>query len=67
MVHSLGIVWNPNEGFDLGFFIIRYYSLMFVIAFGLGWYIMKGIFIRENESLEKLDILFIWTVLATLL
>ena len=67
MVHSLGIVWNPNEGFDLGFFIIRYYSLMFVIAFGLGWYIMKGIFIRENESLEKLDSLFIWTVLATLL
>ena len=63
----LSIVWNPTEGIDLGFFVIRYYSLMFVIAFGLGWYIMKRIFERENESLEKLDSLFIWTVLATLL
>lgn len=63
----LNIVWNPSEGIDLGFFVIRYYSLMFVIAFGLGWYIMKHIFERENESLEKLDSLFIWTVLATLL
>ena len=67
MTHALNIVWNPSEGIDLGFFVIRYYSLMFVIAFGLGWYIMKNIFDRENESLEKLDTLFIWTVLATLL
>ncbi|PWA05879.1 prolipoprotein diacylglyceryl transferase [Flavobacterium psychrotolerans] len=67
MTPELSIVWNPSEGIDLGFFIIRYYSLMFVIAFGLGWYIMKKIFENENESLEKLDSLFIWTVLATLL
>ncbi len=67
MTAALNIVWNPSEGIDLGFFVIRYYSLMFVIAFGLGWYIMKRIFERENESLEKLDSLFIWTVLATLL
>ena len=40
---------------------------MFVIAFSLGWYIMKRIFIKENEPLDKLDSLFIWTVLATLL
>ena len=67
MIPPLSIVWNPSEGIDLGFFVIRYYSLMFVIAFGLGWYIMKKIFENENESLEKLDSLFIWTVLATLL
>lgn len=67
MTHALNIVWNPSEGIDLGFFVIRYYSLMFVIAFGLGWYIMKNIFERENESIEKLDSLFIWTVLATLI
>ena len=40
---------------------------MFVIAFGLGWYIMKRIFEKENEPIEKLDTLFIWTVVATLL
>ncbi|WP_284652912.1 prolipoprotein diacylglyceryl transferase [Flavobacterium terrisoli] len=61
------MIWNPSEGIDLGFFTIRYYSLMFVIAFGLGWYIMKRIFARENEPIEKLDTLFIWTVVATLL
>ena len=32
MTHALNIVWNPSEGIDLGFFIVRYYSLMFVIA-----------------------------------
>ncbi len=66
MTQTLSIVWNPSEGIDLGFFMIRYYSLMFVIAFGLGWYIMKHIFVREDETIEKLDSLFIWTVLATL-
>lgn len=67
MTHTLGIVWNPSEGIDLGFFIVRYYSLMWVVAFGLGWYITKKIFDRENEPVEKLDSLFIWTILATLL
>lgn len=61
------MVWNPSEGIDLGFFMVRYYSLMFVVAFGLGWYLMKKIFDRENEPIDKLDSLFIWTVLATLL
>lgn len=61
------MIWNPSEGIHLGPLTIRFYSLMFVIAFALGWYIMKRIFIRENEPLEKLDTLFIWTVLATLL
>ena len=54
MTQTLSIVWNPSEGIDLGFFMIRYYSLMFVIAFGLGWYIMKHIFVSEGETIEKL-------------
>lgn len=66
MTHASALVWNPSEGIDLGFFMIRYYSLMFVIAFGLGWYIMKHIFVREGETIEKLDSLFIWMVVATL-
>lgn len=67
MTSMLAIVWNPTEGIDLGFFIIRFYSLMFVVAFALGWYLMKKIFDRENEPVDKLDSLFIWTVFATLL
>ncbi len=61
------MIWNPSEGLHLGFITLRIYSLMFVIAFALGYYITKKIFIKENEDLEKLDTLFIWTVLATLL
>lgn len=67
MIHSLHLVWNPSEGFDFGFFKLRYYSLMFVVAFGLGWYIMKKIYDREGESQDNLDKLFIYTIFATLL
>lgn len=61
------MIWNPTEGIDLGFFMIRFYSLTWVLAFAFGWYIMKYIFIRENESIEKLDKLFVYTILATML
>lgn len=64
---ALQIIWNPAEGIDLGFFTLRFYSLMFVIAFGLGWYIMKAIYTREGESLEKLDTLLTYTLVATLI
>lgn len=67
MSHSLQIIWNPSEGIDLGFFMIRFYSLMFVVAFGLGWYIMKYIYLREKLTMEQLDKLFVYTVFATLI
>lgn len=61
------IVWNPSEGIDLGILTLHYYSLMFLIAFGLGWYIMQSIYVKEGISVEKLDPLFIYMVLATLI
>jgi len=66
-MHFLSFTWNPSEGIDLGFFMIRYYSLMFVIAFTLGWFITKRIFKNENLELEKLDSLFIYMVVSILL
>lgn len=63
----LAINWNPSLGIDLGFFTIRYYSLMFVLAFGIGLRLMKKIYIKDQISLEKLDQLFVYTVLATIL
>jgi prolipoprotein diacylglyceryl transferase len=47
--------------------MIRYYSLMYLVAFALGWYIMKKIYAFEGIAKEKLDPLFIYTVLATLI
>ncbi|OWP83364.1 prolipoprotein diacylglyceryl transferase [Flavobacterium davisii] len=67
MNHLLAIIWNPVDGISIGNFTIRFYSLMFVIAFSLGIAIMKKIFIREGESIEKLDSLFIWMVVSVLL
>lgn len=61
------IVWDPPLGITLGSFTLRYYSLMFVIAFTLGFYIMKKIYLREKQPLEQLDTLLIYVVVATLL
>jgi len=67
MIYALNIIWNPAEGIDLGFFMLRFYSLSWVLAFGLGWYVMKPIFLRENESIESLDKLFVYTIAATMI
>jgi prolipoprotein diacylglyceryl transferase len=64
---ALKFTWNPITGIDLGFITIHFYSLMFVVAFGLGYYIMKPIFKREGIPLEKLDSLFIYAVVAILI
>ena len=61
------MIWNLPEGLHLGPLNIRFYSLMFVVAFCLGWYIMKAIYEREHISLDKLDTIFVWTVFATLI
>ncbi|MDI9311357.1 MAG: prolipoprotein diacylglyceryl transferase [Limnohabitans sp.] len=67
MTHFLYIIWNQSDGIKIGSFNLHFYSLMFVVAFGLGWYLMKSIFNRENEPIEKLDSLFVWMVLSILL
>ncbi|SDX85243.1 prolipoprotein diacylglyceryl transferase [Lutibacter oricola] len=64
----LQINWNPApELFKIGPIAIRYYSLMFVIAFVLGLQIMKRVFIKDKIELEKLDSLFIYMVLSILI
>ncbi|MGB5385141.1 MAG: prolipoprotein diacylglyceryl transferase [Lutimonas sp.] len=66
-MHFLSIIWDPNiEIFRIGNFSVRYYSLMFVIAFVVGLQIMKKIYKNEHVSLDKLDPLFVYTVIATL-
>lgn len=60
--------WNPITGIDIiGNFKIHFYSLMWVVAFIIGWYIMKRIFTKEKVSLVNLDPLFMYTVLSTML
>lgn len=67
-MQALKFDWNPITGIDIvGNFKLHFYSLMWVIAFVIGWYIMKRIFTKEKVSLDYLDPLFIYTVLATML
>ncbi|MEK6154628.1 prolipoprotein diacylglyceryl transferase [Flavobacteriaceae bacterium 3-367] len=67
-MHFLSFIWNPNETlFKIGVLQIKYYNLLWIVAFALGWYIMKRIFLNEKKSMDQLDSLFIYTVLATML
>ena len=65
---ELSINWNPSpELFKIGGFAIRYYSLMFIIAFVLGLQLMKKMYIADKISLEHLDPLFMYVVIATII
>ena len=67
-MHLIKIEWAPSETlFKIGDFGIHYYSLMFIVAFSLGYYIMKKIFVNENVSEEYLESLFVYMVLSILL
>ncbi|MCB0425022.1 MAG: prolipoprotein diacylglyceryl transferase [Flavobacteriaceae bacterium] len=67
-MYLLKFDWNPSTGIDIiGDFKLHYYSLMWILAFIVGWFIMKRIYQREKISLEYLDPLFIYTVLATMI
>lgn len=63
----LAIEWSPSLGIDLGFFVIRWYSLMFVAAFLLGLHFMKKIYIKDEIALEKLDVLFMYVFISMLI
>jgi phosphatidylglycerol:prolipoprotein diacylglycerol transferase len=65
---QLTIDWNLSpELFKIGSLSIRYYGLMFVVAFLLGIQIMKKIYNNEGVPIEYVDSLFMYTVIATLL
>lgn len=64
----LGFIWNPDETiFQLGFLQIKYYNMLWILAFVLGWYVMKNIFKTENKPFEKLDSLLIYCVISIML
>ncbi len=61
------IHWNPNpEILSLGPLSLRWYSLMFLLGFLIGFQIMKRIFIHEKQPLEWLDSLLIYIMIGTI-
>ena len=65
----LQIIWEPaSDGVRLfGNFKIHYYSMMWIVAFVLGYRIMKKIYTNENQSEKKLDSLFMYSVLGIMI
>lgn len=62
------IDWNGWEIlWDLGFFKLRWYSLMFVVGFWLGFRFMRRTFQAEGRKLEDLDSLLVFLVLGTMI
>jgi len=67
-MYFLKFDWAPSETlFEIGSFGIHYYSLMFIVAFSLGYYLMKRIFDKEAVPIHYLESLFIYMVLSILL
>lgn len=66
-MNFLSVVWDPSIGIDLGFFTIRWYSLMFVLAFVIGLRLMKKIYIEDKIDVKHLDTIFMYTFISMLI
>ncbi len=65
---ALKFLWAPDPvAISLGSFNVYYYSLMFVIAFTSGLYLMKFMYKKEGVSLDYLDPLLVYMVAGTLI
>lgn len=67
-VHLLQIIWNTDpEIFKIGGFSLRYYSLLFVVAFVLGFLLMKKMYQREGLGEPQLNPLVIYVIAGTII
>ena len=67
MIETLAIHWNVNpEIFSIGPVTLRWYSLLFVSGFILGWFIFKGFFKREGVPVTLLDPLLYTLLIGTI-
>ena len=62
------IEWAPNEKiFSLGPIAIHWYSMMFLLAFYIGFQILKKIYIIEKKNVALLDPFLVHMVLGTII
>ena len=67
MLETLAINWSVNpELLSLGPISLRWYSLLFVSGFILGWFIFKWFFKREGLPLTLLDPLLYTLLIGTI-
>ena len=62
------IVWNPDlEAFHLGPISVRWYGLMWLIGFALGYFIVKRLYKEQKIKDELFDPLFIYCFFGILI
>lgn len=67
MTDFLAIIWNANpELFHIGGFAVRWYSLLFVSGFILGFFIFQWFFKREKLDPGLLDSLLVTLIVGTI-
>ena len=60
--------WSPDEKIiSFGSIGIHWYSLMFLLAFFIGFQIMKKIYIKEKKDIALLDPFLVHMVLGTII
>lgn len=63
----LFINWNMDPVMiDFGPIQIHYYSLMWILAFVMGWYVMKKIMETDHVDIKLLDPLFLYAFLGVI-
>ncbi|MEM9647044.1 MAG: prolipoprotein diacylglyceryl transferase [Bacteroidota bacterium] len=67
-MYFLGFTWNPDDTLlKLGFIQLKYYNLLWIAAFVVGWYIIKRIFLNEKKTMQQVDSLFIYGIVSIML
>ena len=67
MTDILAIIWNANpELFHIGGFAVRWYSLLFMSGFILGFFIFQWFFKREKLDPRLLDSLLVTLIVGTI-
>ena len=62
------IEWAPNEKIiSLGPIAIHWYSMMFLLAFYIGFQILKKIYIKEKKNVALLDPFLVHMVIGTII
>lgn len=59
-------IWNPSKGINIFGFTLHFYSLMFVLAFGLGYFIMSKIYKIDGVDEKLIEPLLTWTIVGTI-
>jgi phosphatidylglycerol:prolipoprotein diacylglycerol transferase len=66
MLSFLYTTWDPSTGIHLGPITLHYYSLMFMLAFGLGFYIFSKMYAIDHVDEKYIEPLFTWTLVGTI-